>query len=298
MSAASSVPHRCGHVAIVGRPSVGKSTLVNRLVGQKLTITSSKPQTTRYRIVGILTEAGRQFVFVDTPGFQTLHRSRLNERMNRTVVDSLAGVDVAVLVVDGGRLTQFDRNVAALLPAGLPVVVAVNKVDTLADKKALLPVIAELASLREFAAIVPVSAEKGTQVNALKEEVGKLLPEGPAMYGADELTDRDERFLAAEFVREKIFRLLGDEVPYATAVGIDRFEHDGPVRRIFASVYVDKTSQRAILLGAGGGRMKSIGAAARRDLEQLFGGPVYLEVWVRVKKGWADDEAALRRLGL
>jgi GTP-binding protein Era len=218
--------------------------------------------------------------------------------MNRTVVDSLAGVDVAVLVVDGGRLTPFDRNVAALLPVGLPVVVAVNKVDTLADKKALLPVIAELASLHEFAAIVPVSAEKGTQVNALKEEVGKLLPEGPAMYGADELTDRDERFLAAEFVREKIFRLLGDEVPYATAVGIDRFEHDGPVRRIFASVYVDKTSQRAILLGAGGGRMKSIGAAARRDLEQLFGGPVYLEVWVRVKKGWADDEAALRRLGL
>jgi GTP-binding protein Era len=285
-------------VAIVGRPSVGKSTLVNRLVGQKLTITSSKPQTTRYRIVGILTEPGRQFVFVDTPGFQTLHRSRLNERMNRTVVDSLAGVDVAVLVVDGGRLTPFDRNVAALLPVGLPVVVAVNKVDTLADKKALLPVIAELASLREFAAIVPVSAEKGTQVNALKEEVGKLLPEGPAMYGADELTDRDERFLAAEFIREKIFRLLGDEVPYATAVGIDRFEHDGPVRRIFASVYVDKTSQRAILLGAGGGRMKSIGAAARRDLEQLFGGPVYLEVWVRVKKGWADDEAALRRLGL
>ena len=298
MSAASPVPHRCGHVAIVGRPSVGKSTLVNRLVGQKLTITSSKPQTTRYRIVGILTEPGRQFVFVDTPGFQTLHRSRLNERMNRTVVDSLAGVDVAVLVVDGGRLTPFDRNVAALLPAGLPVVVAVNKVDTLADKKALLPVIAELASLREFAAIVPVSAEKGTQVNALKEEVGKLLPEGPAMYGADELTDRDERFLAAEFVREKIFRLLGDEVPYATAVGIDRFEHDGPVRRIFASVYVDKTSQRAILLGAGGGRMKSIGAAARRDLEKLFGGRVYLEVWVRVKKGWADDEAALRRLGL
>ena len=298
MSAASPATHRCGHVAIVGRPSVGKSTLVNRLVGQKLTITSSKPQTTRYRIVGILTEPGRQFVFVDTPGFQTLHRSRLNERMNRTVVDSLAGVDVAVLVVDGGRLTQVDRNVAALLPVGLPVVVAVNKVDMLADKKALLPVMAELATLREFAAIVPVSAEKGTQVNALKEEVGKLLPEAPAMYGADELTDRDERFLAAEFIREKIFRLLGDEVPYATAVGIDRFEHDGPVRRIFASVYVDKASQRAILLGAGGERMKSIGAAARRDLETLFGGPVYLEIWVRVKKGWADDEAALRRLGL
>jgi len=299
MSAAGgAAPHRCGHVAIVGRPSVGKSTLVNRLVGQKLTITSSKPQTTRHRIVGILTEPGRQFVLVDTPGFQTLHRSRLNERLNRAVVDSLAGVDVAVLVVDGARLTQADRNVAALLPAGLPVVVAVNKVDALADKKALLPLIAGIAELRPFAAIVPVSAEKGTQVDALKEEIAKLLPEGPAIYGEDELTDRDERFLAAEFVREKIFRLLGDELPYATAVAIDRFEHDGPVRRIFASIYVDKTSQRAILLGARGGRMKEIGAAARRDLEVLFGGPVYLELWVRVKKGWADDAAALRRLGL
>ena len=299
MSAAeAAAAHRCGHVAIVGRPSVGKSTLVNRLVGQKLTITSSKPQTTRHRIVGILTEPGRQFVLVDTPGFQTLHRSRLNERLNRAVVDSLAGVDVAVLVVDGARLTQADRNVAALLPAGLPVVVAVNKVDALADKKALLPLIGGIAQLRPFAAIVPVSAEKGTQVDALKEEIAKLLPEGPAIYGEDELTDRDERFLAAEFVREKIFRLLGDELPYATAVAIDRFEHDGPVRRIFASIYVDKASQRAILLGARGGRMKEIGAAARRDLEALFGGPVYLELWVRVKKGWADDAAALRRLGL
>jgi len=157
---------------------------------------------------------------------------------------------------------------------------------------------AEIASLREFAAIVPVSAEKGTQVEALKEEVGRLLPEAPAMYGADELTDRDERFLAAEFIREKIFRLLGDEVPYATAVGIDRFELDGPVRRIFASVYVDKASQRAIMLGTGGERMKSIGVKARRDLEALFGGPVYLELWVKVRKGWADDDAALRQLGL
>jgi GTP-binding protein Era len=296
--AEGTAPHRCGHVAVVGRPSVGKSTLVNRLVGQKLAITSSKPQTTRHRIAGILTEPGRQFVFVDTPGFQNRHRSRLNDRMNRTVVDSLAGVDVAVLVVDGARLTQADRNVAALLPAGLPVVVAVNKVDALADRKALLPLIAGIAELRPFAAIVPVSAEKGTQVDALKDEIAKLLPEGPAIYGEDEITDRDERFLAAEFVREKVFRLLGDEVPYSTAVGIDRFEHDGPLRRIFASIYVDKASQRAILLGAKGERIREIGRKARQDLEALFGGPVYLELWVRVKKGWADDEAALRRLGL
>jgi GTP-binding protein Era len=285
-------------VAIVGRPSVGKSTLLNRLVEQKLSITSSKPQTTRHRIAGILTEGERQYVFVDTPGFQTLHRTRLNERMNRTVIDSLAGVDVAVLVVDASRLTRADRDVAALLPPGLPVVVAVNKVDALADRNAVLPTIAEIAPVREFAAIVPVSAEKGTQVDELKEAIGTLLPEGPAIYGADELTDRDERFLAAEFVREKIFRLLGEEVPYATAVGIDRFEHDGALRRIFVSVYVDKPGQKAILLGAGGERMKSIGAKARHDLEALFGGPVYLEIWVRVKKGWADDAAALRRLGL
>ena len=298
MSAAEgAAPHRCGHVAIVGRPSVGKSTLVNRLVGQKLTITSSKPQTTRYRIVGILTEPGRQFVFVDTPGFQTLHRSRLNERMNRTVVDSLAGVDVAVLVVDGARLTQADRNVAALLPAGLPVVVAVNKVDALADKKALLPLIAGIAELRPFAAIVPVSAEKGTQVDALKEEIAKLLPEGPAIYGEDELTDRDERFLAAEFVREKIFRLLGEEVPYATTVAVEKFEHDGRLRRIFAVVYVDRDSQKGILLGEGGRKMKEIGTKARLDMERLFGGPVFLDIHVRVKEGWADDERALRRFG-
>jgi len=296
--AESAAAHRCGHVAIVGRPSVGKSTLINRLVGQKLSITSNKPQTTRHRIVGILTEPGRQFVFVDTPGFQTLHRSRLNERMNRTVVDSLAGVDVAVLVVDGARFTRTDRDVAALLPDGVPVVVAVNKVDALADKRSLLPLIAEIAALRAFAAIVPISAEKGTQVDALKDEIARLLPEGPAIYGEDELTDRDERFLAAEFVREKVFRMLGEELPYATAVGIDRFDHDGPLRRIFASVYVEKPSQRAIVLGAGGERIKSIGAAARRDLETLFGGPVYLELWVRVKKGWADNDAALRRLGL
>jgi GTP-binding protein Era len=289
--------NRCGHVAIVGRPSVGKSTLLNRLVGAKLSITSRKPQTTRHRINGILTEPGRQFVFVDTPGFQTQHRSRLNDRLNRAVRESLADVDVVVWVVDAAKIVAADREVVALVPEAIPLVVAVNKIDAIADKAALLPRIAEIASLRMFAAIVPVSAENGTQLDVLKEEIAKLLPEGPPMYGEDELTDRDERFLAAEFVREKVYRLVGEEIPYSTTVTIDRFEQEGKLRRIFASVLVDRASQRAILLGEGGQRMKSISMQARRDLERLFDGPVYLEVWVRVKKGWADDDVSLTRLG-
>ena len=292
-----SAGNRCGHVAIVGRPSVGKSTLLNRLIGTKVSITSRKPQTTRHRINGILTEPGRQFVFVDTPGFQTRHASRLNDRLNRTVRESLADVDVVVWVVDAAKLGDADREVIALIPQTIPVVIAVNKIDAIADKNALLPRLAELATLRASAAIVPVSAEKGTQLDALKEEIAKLLPEGEPMYGEDELTDRDERFLAAEFVREKIYRLVGEEIPYSTTVTIDRFEQEGRLRRIFASVLVDRASQRAILLGEGGQRMKSISMQARRDLERLFGGPVYLEVWVRVKKGWADDDASLTRLG-
>jgi GTP-binding protein Era len=289
--------HRCGHVAVVGRPSVGKSTLVNRLVGAKVSITSRRPQTTRHRIRGILSEPGRQFVFVDTPGFQTKHRSRLNARMNKAVREALGEVDVVVWVIDAARLVPADRDVLALVPPTVPVVAAVNKVDALDDKSTLLPLLATLGALREFAAVVPVSAEKGTQLAALKDEIAKALPEGPSLYPEDELTDRDERFLAAEFVREKIFRLLGEEIPYAATVGIDKFEQEGDLRRIFASVYVEKASQRAILLGEGGKRMKQIASGARRDLEQLFGGTVYLEVWVRVKKGWADDEGSLDRMG-
>jgi GTP-binding protein Era len=293
----SGAAYRSGHVAIVGRPSVGKSTLLNCLIGHKLSITSRKPQTTRYRITGILTTKAAQFVFVDTPGFQTRFRSRLNERMNRAVRESLAGVDIVVWVVEAGGATAADRAVLELVPAGLPVVAAVNKVDRVKDKAALMARLAELAALRDFAAIVPVSAEKGTQIDALRDEIGKRLPEGAALYPEDELTDRDERFLAAEFVREKIFRQLGDELPYATAVTIDRFEQEGNLRRIHATVYVEKASQRAILLGEGGARMKAIGSQARREMEALFGGPVFLEIWVRVKRGWADSEPMLNRFG-
>jgi GTP-binding protein Era len=288
---------RCGFIAIVGRPSVGKSTLLNALVGARISITSRKPQTTRHRIAGIVTDDAVQYVFVDTPGFQTRHHGALNERLNRTVRESLADVDAIVWVVDGARIAPEDKAVAELLPRDTPVVVAVNKVDALANKRELLPRLAELGAMRDWAAIVPISAERGTQLAELKTEIAKLLPQSPPLYPPDELTDRDERFLAAEMVREKIFRLLGDEVPYATTVTIDSFEQEGRLRRIHATVLVDKSSQRAILLGEGGSRMKAIATQARRDMEQLFDGPVFLEVWVRVKRGWADDDASLARLG-
>lgn len=287
---------RCGQIAVVGRPNVGKSTLVNALVGARVSITSRRPQTTRHRIRGILTTASVQLIFIDTPGFQTEHRSRLNERMNRSVRESLADVDAIVLVLEP-RITTADREVVALLPARIPAIAAVNKVDRLAEKARLLPLLAGIAALREFAAIVPISAEKGQQLDQLSAEMVKLMPIGPALYPGDELTDRDERFIAAEYVREKIFRLLGEELPYATTVTIERFVHEGALRRIHATVLVDKASQRAILLGARGERMKEIASAARRDMERLFGGKVFLEVWVRVKSGWADDERILTGLG-
>ena len=291
------VEFRCGEVAVVGRPNVGKSTLVNALVGARISITSKRPQTTRHRIRGILTTAEAQFVFVDTPGFQTRHKSPLNARMNRAVRESLADVDAIVFVLEPPVLVDADRAVAALLPDGAPVIAAVNKVDRMTDKSKLLPLLAEIASLREFAAIVPISAEKNWQLEELTAEIAKLLPPGPALYPVDDLTDRDERFLAAEFIREKIFRLLGEEVPYATTVTVDRFVQEGDLRRVHATVLVDKASHRAILLGERGERMKEIAAAARRDMERLFGGKVFLEIWVRVESGWARDERTLARLG-
>ncbi len=288
---------RCGEVAIVGKPSVGKSTLLNALVGARLAITSRRPQTTRHRLRGILTTAQAQFIFVDTPGFQTQHRSRLNERMNRAVRQGVAAVDAIVVLFEAKPLLPADREVVALLPPDVPAIAAINKVDRLADRDRLLPLLAAIGAAGEFRAIVPISAEKGWQLDALKGEIAACLPQGPPRYATDDLTDRDERFLAAEYVREKIFRLLGEELPYATAVTIERFELDGALRRIHATVLVEKASQRAILLGKDGARMKSIASAARRDMERLFGGKVMLEVWVRVKSGWADDERTLTQLG-
>jgi GTP-binding protein Era len=288
---------RSGRVAIVGRPSVGKSTLLNALVGARISITSRKPQTTRHRVAGILTEPGVQFVFVDTPGFQTQHASKLNARLAGAVRDALADVDAIVFVADAARITAADREVLAVLPGDVPVIAALNKTDALADKRALLPRIAEWAAAREFAAIVPVSAERGTGLPGLKKAVAALLPEAPALYDDDTLTDRDERFIAAEFVREQIFRQLGDEVPYSTAVVIETFAQEGELRRISAAVLVDKPGQRAILVGKDGQRMKTIASQARKEMEALFGGRVFLDVWVRVKRGWAQSDAMLKRLG-
>ena len=289
--------HRAGTIAIVGRPNVGKSTLLNHLVGQKISITSRKPQTTRQRVLGIRSESDVQYVFVDTPGFQTRHESALARLMNQSVTGAVTGVDAIVHVIESDRWEAGDDQVAALFPKGVPVVLALNKVDKVSDRAKIGAILQQRAGAFNYAALVPISAQKGTQLDALLGEVKKLLPEQAALYGEDEVTDRSERFLAAEFIREKPFRMLGEELPYAMSVVIEKFEQEGKLRRIFAAVIVDKPGQKAIVLGHGGEKMKKIATDARLDLEKLFGGPVYLEVFVKVKSGWADDERALRSMG-
>jgi GTPase len=289
--------HRAGRVAIVGRPNVGKSTLLNRLVGAKVSITSSKPQTTRRRMTGIVTHGATQIVFVDTPGYQTGHPSALNRAMNRSVAASLEGVDAAVWVVEALRFDGRDEAVGRLLPPAVPVVLAINKTDAIKDRKRLLPFIARLSGAHEFAAIVPVSAAKGWQTDELLDALAVLLPEGEPQHDVDDITTVHERVLAAELLREKVIRSLGDELPYSTMIEIDQFKHEGELRRIHASIVVDKEGQKPIIIGKGGKTLKSIASRARREMEGLFGGKVFLEVWVKVRKGWADSEAVLRRLG-
>jgi GTP-binding protein Era len=289
--------HRAGLVAIVGRPNVGKSTLLNHLVGQKVSITSRKPQTTRHRITGILTRPEAQLVFVDTPGFQREYRTQLNRLMNRSVTQALEEVDAILWVIEAGRYDARDETLRKLLPERTPVVVVMNKIDRLKDKRSLLPFIQEMSGRHALAALVPVSAERGQNVDELVRAVVPLLPEGERMYDEDEITTLSERFLAAELVREKLFRLLGEELPYAADVEIERFETTGNLRRIHVGILVDKANQKAIVIGKDGEKLKKIGSQARRDMEQLFGGKVFLEIWVRVKSGWADDRASLKRLG-
>ena len=297
ISQAAGSGFHCGFVAIVGRPNVGKSTLLNRLIGQKISIVSRKAQTTRHRVTGVLTEDDHQFVFVDTPGFQTKHVSAMNRAMNRSVTHALNDVDVILFVIEADRFGPADREVMRVLPEAVPVVLVINKVDWLADKGRLLPFIANVAKEREFAAIIPVSAEKGANCDELLKACTPMLPEQDAIFGPDDITDRSERFLAAEFIREKLFRLLGEELPYGLAVEVEKFELDGPVRRIFAAIIVDRASHKAMVIGKQGSKLKRIGTDARIELEKLFGGPVYLELWVKVKGGWADDERALKSLG-
>lgn len=288
---------RTGTVAIVGRPNVGKSTLLNRIVGAHVAITSRKAQTTRHRIQGIFTDGTAQFVFVDTPGYQTEHKNALNREMNRTVGQVASEVDVIVLVIDASGWDERDLPVLELLPENVPVILALNKVDRIDDKSKVARALTEAAARRDFAALVPISAEKGKQVAALLGEIRKRLPEGPAIYEEDEITDRPERFLAAEMVRERIFRLLGDELPYSTAVVVEKFELEGNLRRIAATIYVDKASHKAIVIGEKGATLKRIGTEARHAMEALFGSKVFLETHVKVKSGWADSDAALRQLG-
>ena len=288
---------RCGLVAIVGRPNVGKSTLSNRLVGQKVSIVSRKAETTRHRIHAVLTEVNAQFVFVDTPGFQRQHGSALNRVMNRTVTQALADVDLVFLLVEAGRLAEGDRAVIALLPAGARVVLVINKADRLKDKSQLLPFIDEVRSLYPFAEIVPISAEKGDNVERLLAVARGYLPEGEPMFDEDAITDRSERFMASEFLREKLFRLLGDELPYGMAVEIEKYELEGSLRRIHAAVIVDKPGHKGIVIGKNGDKLKRIASDARRELEQLLDARVFLEVWVKVRSGWSDDERALKSLG-
>ena len=288
---------KSGYVAIVGRPNVGKSTLLNRLVGEKISIVSRKAQTTRHRIVGIRTEPDAQYVFVDTPGFQTRHAGALNRAMNRGVTQALNDVDVVILVIEADRFDAQDKAVIRLLPKDKPVILAVNKIDQIGDKSALLPMLETLSAEFAFTAIVPISAEKGIQIEPLLTEVRKFLPHDGLLYGEDEITDRNERFLAAEFIREKMFRLLGDEVPYAATVQIEKFELDGALRRINAVIIVDRQAHKGIVIGKDGQTLKRIATEARQDMERLFDGKVFLEIFVRVKSGWSDDERFLKSLG-
>jgi GTPase len=324
VEASHAPPRRCGLVAIVGRPNVGKSTLLNALVGQKISITSRKAQTTRHRITGIRTLGSTQFVFVDTPGFQMKHGTALHRTLNRTVVSSLADVDAVLFVVEAGRFGLDDAKVLALLPPGKPALLIANKLDKVKRRQELLPWLKSMQQRHAFAEFVPMSAQNDADVQRLFEILAPHLPEGPWLHEEDALTDRSDRFLASEIIREKLFRLTGDELPYSCTVSIDSFEeiddHQTPpmpapsragdtaaagghaqprggLRRIAATIIVERDAHKGMVVGAGGERLKRIGSEARRELEQLLGAKVFLELWVKVRSGWADDEAHLRSYG-
>ncbi|MBS0498342.1 MAG: GTPase Era [Gammaproteobacteria bacterium] len=288
---------RTGYVAIIGRPNVGKSTLLNKLLQQKISITSRKAQTTRFRINGILTDRQTQFVFVDTPGFQTQYTNRLNAAMNRVVTQSMQDVNVILFVIEAMRFDERDIAALKILPENVPVILVVNKIDKLADKKLLLPFLKEVAQAFAFADIIPVSAMHKIQLPDLLNVIRSYLPVNPPLFGQDEVTDRSERFIAGEFIREKLFRLVGDEIPYSTSVVVDQFKLEDELYKVYATILVEKPNQKAIVIGKKGEKLKQIATQARQDMELLLGGKVYLEVWVKVKSGWADSESVLRNLG-
>ncbi len=296
-SAPTPAGFRCGYIAIVGRPNLGKSTLMNTLIGAKVSITSRKAQTTRHRITGIQTLPDAQFIYVDTPGFQTRHANALNKTLNKTVTNTLDSSDVILYLVEAGTFGPADQQVVDLLPKNVPVILVINKSDRCKDKAVLLPFAQQVAAKFDFAAVVPVSAKLRFQLDGLQNEIKRFLPENEPVFGEDDIPDRSEKFLASEIVREKLFRFVGDELPYTSTVLIEKFEQEGNLRRIFAAILVERDGHKSMIIGNKGARLKEVSTQARLDMEKLFGGPVYLEIWVKVKSGWADNEAGLRAYG-
>jgi GTP-binding protein Era len=301
---AAPAPQRCGLIAIVGKPNVGKSTLLNALVGQKISITSRKAQTTRHRITGMRTIDATQFVFVDTPGFQTLHANALNKSLNKTVLGAVGDVDLVLFVVEAGSFTPADARVLSLLGKGIPTVLIANKLDNVHRRGDIAPWLQTMQQKHAFAEFVPMSAKNAKDVERLFAICAKYLPEQPWFYGEDELTDRSEKFLAGEMVREKLFRLTGDELPYTSTVVIDRFEEEPPQKkgqkrlmRIAATIVVERDTHKAMVIGDKGDRIKRIGTETRVELEKLMDAKVFIELWVKVRSGWADDEARVRSFG-
>jgi GTP-binding protein Era len=289
---------RCGYVAIVGRPNVGKSTLLNHILGQKISITSRKPQTTRHQVLGIKTEGDKQIIFVDTPGMHKLEARAINRLMNRAASSAIKDVDAIIFVVDRTAFTEEDEMVLQQVSnAAVPTILAINKVDLLEDKTSLLPHLQTLADKGDFAAIMPISALSKHNIAELEAEVVKFLPRATHFFPEDQITDRSQRFLAAEIVREKITRQLGDELPYAITVEIEEFGMEAGILHISALIFVERNGQKRILIGDGGSRLRSIGTDARADMEVLFDCKVMLRLWIKVKSGWSDDERALRSLG-
>jgi len=289
--------HRCGTVAMVGRPNTGKSSLLNRLVGEKLSIVSARPQTTRHLVTGILTRPACQYIFIDAPGNPPRLKSVLHKALNRRVGEAASQADVVLFVVEAGRFGPEDHAALERIPAAQQVIAVANKVDLVKRSAELIPFLDRLAKTREFVAVVPVSARTGRNLPELLRVIAQALPAGPAAYPEDQLTDRDERFFASELLREKLFETLGEELPYRCEVMIDSFKEEGRLRRIEATILVERESQKGIVLGAGGERLKQMASAARKDMERLFEGKVYLGVWVKVRRAWTDDARVLRQLG-
>jgi GTP-binding protein Era len=289
---------RCGYIALVGRPNVGKSTLLNRLIGQKLCITSRKPQTTRHRIMGIKTTESVQYVFVDTPGMHLDNKHAMNRYLNRAASTTMLDVDVIVFVIEAGGWTEEDELVLGKLKeADAPVVVAVNKVDRLANKEALLPLLAELSEKMSFKDIIPLSATKGVNIEVLEQQLATMLPYSEFFFDEDQITDRSMRFVAAEIIREKLIRRLGKELPYALTVEIEEYKQEGGMVNVGAVIWVERPGQKAIVIGKGGSMLKEIGRQSREELEKMLETKVFVRLWVKVREGWSDDERALRSLG-